>query len=287
MKKHIKKSLFVLLILLVALAVLANRYKFIPFGSVEIERLSFNQSITQDYNFRWSSSENDYLKSLSEEFGLNEIIRDKETDLEKILAVTDWTNKLWSHSGSNQPEQTDSISIYREATEHNRNFRCVEYAIVLTGSLNALDFPSRVLALKTKDVETRKSGAGHVVTETYSRDFAKWIFIDPQWNAIPVLNDIPLNAVEFQQTLVDNRNEIEIIGFNNRKRVLYFNWIAEYLYYFDTNLDQRYVNNSSPQKLMLVPVGANEPKVFQRNFPIENMCYTNSIAEFYPDPDLQ
>ncbi len=284
MKKLIIKSLIILFVILVILALLANRFRFIPFGEVEIESLIFTQETSQAYDFQWSDPDNGYLQGLSLEFGLDGIIRDQDSDLSKILAVTDWTHNLWSHSGSNQPEQNDPLSIYREAISQNRNFRCVEYAIVLTGSLNALDFPSRVLALKMKDVETIKSGAGHVVTETYSREFDKWIFIDPQWNAIPVINDIPLNAVEFQQALVENRDEIEIPGFNNRKMVRYFNWIGDYLYYFDTTLDNRYINNSSPQKLMLVPFGAVEPKVFQRNHPINNMYYTNSVTDFYPKP---
>ncbi len=90
--------------------------------------------------------------------------------------------------------------------------------------------------------------------------------------------------MEFQQALVENRDEIKIPGFNNRNMVRYFNWIGDYLYYFDTNLDNRYVNDSSPQKLMLVPVGANEPKVFQRNHPINNMYYINSVTDFYQKP---
>ncbi|MBF8436873.1 transglutaminase domain-containing protein [Halanaerobiaceae bacterium Z-7014] len=284
MKKLIIKSLIILFAILVILALLANRFRFIPFGEVEIESLIFTQETSQAYDFQWSDPDNGYLQRLSLKFGLDEIILDQDSDLSKILAVTDWTHNLWSHDGNNQPEQNDPLSIYREAISQNRNFRCVEYAIVLTGSLNALDFPSRVLALKMKDVETIKSGAGHVVTETYSSEFDKWVFIDPQWNAIPVINDIPLNAVEFQQALVDNRNEIEIPGFNNRKMVRYFNWIGDYLYYFDTNLDNRYVNDSSPQKLMLVPVGAKEPEVFQRNYPINNMYYTNSVTDFYQKP---
>lgn len=285
MKKFIIKSIIILAILLIILVILASRYRFIPSGVSEVESLSFNQGISQDYNFQWSNSENEYLKRLSVEFGLNEIIRDKETEIDKILAVTDWTHNLWSHDGNNQPEQNDPISIYRESKDNNRDFRCVEYAIILNGSLHALDFPSRVLALKMKDVETRKSGAGHVVNETYSSEFNKWVFIDPQWNAIPVLNGIPLNAVEFQKALIENRDEIEISGFSNSKVVRYFNWIGDYLYYFDTNIDQRYVNDSSPQKLMLVPIGANEPEVFQRNYPINNMYYTSSINEFYPNPN--
>ncbi|MDD4190907.1 MAG: hypothetical protein PHI28_06235 [Mangrovibacterium sp.] len=44
-------------------------------------------------------------------------------------------------------------------------------------------------------------GAGHVVTEAYSKELDEWIFIDPQFNIIPVLNGCPLNGVEFQNEI--------------------------------------------------------------------------------------
>ena len=288
MKKISIKLLMIPSILLLIMVILTGcKYRWlIPLGEIEIENLAFNQGISQDYNFQWSSPENEYLRALFEEFELENIVRDHETELDKIMAVTEWTQNLWSHDGNNEPEQNDPISIYREANEQNRNFRCVEYSIVLNGSLNALGFPSRVLSLKTQDVETREYGAGHVVTETYSREFDRWIFIDPQWSAIPVLNNVPLNAVEFQEALANNRDDLEVLGFSNRRKVRYFNWIGEYLYYFDTTLNQRYVNNKSPQRLMLVPVGAEEPKVFQQNHPITNMYFTSSIDEFYPNPKI-
>lgn len=64
--------------------------------------------------------------------------------------------------------------------------------------------------LKIKEVETYAYGAGHVALEVYLNDLKKWIFIDSQWNIIPFLNHVPLNAVEFQQAIVDDYQNLDI-----------------------------------------------------------------------------
>ena len=133
-------------------------------------------------------------------------------------------------------------------------------------------------------METRESGAGHVVLEAYSKDMDKWIMVDSQWDVIPVLNGIPLNAVEFQNALVNNRFDVDILSAADLSKTYYFNWIGEYLFYFDVLVDNRVVNRTSPMSLMLVPVGEKNPVVFQKEWPIEDMIYTHSVNAFYTEP---
>lgn len=242
-----------------------------------------NESNEEVYNFIWNREDDDYLLQLLNEFNLKDIILDSKNELEKIVNITNWVHNLWKHDGSNQPQKSDSISILREV-EKGQQFRCVEYSIVINGCLNALGIQSRIVALKTEDVETRESGAGHVVLEAYLRDLDKWIFIDGQWNAITVLNGVPLNSIELKIALAENKSGIEIINFSKEDTNRYFNWLDEYLYYFDIKIDNRVANINSYKGLMLVPKGAKEPKVFQNKWPIENMIYTNSVKAFYVKP---
>lgn len=161
----------------------------------------------------------------------------------------------------------------------------MEYSIVISGCLNALGIPSRVLALKTEDVETRKLGAGHVVAEAYVRDPDKWILIDGQWDVIPLLNGIALNALELQQAFAQNKPGLDIHSGSQSKPTEYFKWVRPYLFYLDVSLDNRVgIADRSGARLMLVPVGAKKPTVFQREFPIGEMLYTHSVRAFYAKP---
>ena len=70
--------------------------------------------------------------------------------------------------------------------------------------------PSRVLGLKRRDVETAKSGAGHVVAEVWLDQFNKWVFVDGQCGAIPEKDGCPLNAVEFQKSIANEHSKLNI-----------------------------------------------------------------------------
>ncbi|MEC9489252.1 MAG: transglutaminase-like domain-containing protein [Halanaerobium sp.] len=252
--------------------------------NVDVEELSFNyEPAVEPVEFHWSSSDDPYLAELAEEYHLEEKVAEAPSDLEKVLLITDWVHGLWQHDGSNTPKKGDPISILKEV-EEGQQFRCVEYSVVINGCLNALQIPSRIVGLKTNDVETRESGAGHVVVEAYLPDLNKWIMADGQWNVVPVLDGTPLNCVEFQNALANKEAGLELSSKGRNDKNGYYQWVAEYLYYFDAPLDNRFVGRDNPRKIMLVPEGAKYPKIFQRIMPINNMDYTNSYSTFYPEP---
>lgn len=209
-----------------------------------------------------------------------------KTDLQRAIAMCHWTHGLWKHNGNNKPVKSDPLSIVEEARK-GKKFRCVEYAVVVSGCLNAVGVRARVLGLKTEDVETRESGVGHVVAEAYLGEFGKWTFVDAQWDVIPIRQGVPLNAVELRKAIVEQQKGLELSGLSFFKSVVYRHRVKPYLFYIDTRLDCRVgVSGSSrkPETLMLVPVGAREPRVFQRKWPMKNLIYTHSVRSFYARP---
>lgn len=253
-----------------------------------------DKAINSEYIFYYpDTTNNDYLKRLRIDYRLNSITSIHQDDFAKITAILNWTNSQWSHSGSNTPSKYDPITILEEAKNGNK-FRCVEYGIVLAGALNSIGIPSRVLALKTSDVENVRYGAGHVVAESYSKKFEKWIFIDGQYNVIPVLGEIPLNGVEFQKAILENSEELQIVNSKGEvsieEKSQYINWISKYLYYFDTKFDNRNLPHSErikidgKSKLMLVPENAANPTIFQKKGKINYCLYTNNVNDFYQKP---
>ena len=236
------------------------------------------------------NNNNAYLNLLRSKYPIDNLIKDAKTDTEKAFKILKWVHNQWQHNGDNEPKKSDAISILEEVKTGKR-FRCVEYGIVTTACLNAVGLKARVLRLKTKDVETTPYGAGHVLLEVFLNDLKKWVIMDGQWDVMPVLNNVPLNAVEFQKAITTNYDKLEIRSSSGVTKRAYTEWIYPYLYYFDASFDNREGTdfdrnkNNDKKSLMLVPLGARNPTIFQIKQKIDNCIYTNSISDFYAKPE--
>ncbi len=239
------------------------------------------------------TARDEYLKQLKREYRLPLLGKDNAGELQTVLAITAWTHSRWKHNGSHEPSRPDALTILREAAA-GKNFRCVEYARVSADALLALGMKARVLNLKTKDAAQKKSGAGHVLTEVWLPGYHKWALADAQFNLMPMLQGKPLNAVELQRAFaggqpVTFRDASGDVSAGRARK--YRNFISRYLYFMDAELDQRDVPYAEKYRsgtfsaLMLVPPGAQPPKVFQRRFPLDHMLSTQSVDTFYQRPD--
>ncbi|RTQ48934.1 transglutaminase domain-containing protein [Hymenobacter gummosus] len=242
------------------------------------------------YTFRYETGPgNAYLAQLRRQYHLDAVVQGAANDTERAQRLLHWVHQQWRHDGSNEPTRKDAISILEEA-QQGKQFRCVEYGIVATACLNAYGLPARVLGLKTKDVETTESGAGHVLLETWLPDRQKWVLLDGQWDVMPVLRGQPLNAVELQRAIATDYQALEIRSLSGASKRGYVDWIYPYLYYLDVKFDNREglglerARVSGKSSLMLVPAGAKEPRVFQIKNPIEYCLYTRSVEAFYAKP---
>ena len=249
-------------------------------GAPPARTLKFtDERVALPFAFQRSAPGDPYLTKLREGYALAELVKGTRNDYEKVRAVSRWVRTRWEHNGSNMPEKPDPISILEEAKQGKR-FRCVEYSAVLAAALEAVGVRARVLSLLTEDVETRESGAAHVVAEAYLSDKKRWVMVDGQWDVIPTLKGRPLGAVEFQRALAKREKGLGVDTFSDVKADGYFEWVAPYLFYFITKFDGRYGVAASRKELVLVPVGAKEPKVVQRKWPIGDVVYTNSLRAF-------
>ncbi|WP_162428704.1 transglutaminase-like domain-containing protein [Pontibacter pudoricolor] len=257
------------------------------------EALKFNKPATKPgYSFVYEQNQNnEFLNTLREQYNLDAIVAGAANDTERALRMVNWVHQQWNHNGMNEPSKPDALTILAEA-KAGKQFRCVEYGTVTAASLNAIGLPARRLGLKMKEVETIEFGAGHVLLEVYLPDLKKWVMLDGQFDVMPVLNNVPLNAVEFQQAIANNYDKLEIRSLSGASKPQYVNWIYPYLYYFDVKFDNREgialerKKTDGKQSLMLVPVGAKEPKVFQIKNPIDYCKYTTSVADFYQAPEM-
>jgi hypothetical protein len=243
-----------------------------------------------DFNFWYEQNENnEYLKLLRSKYPIDSLIKDVQTDMDKTLKILNWVHNQWQHNGNNEPRKNDAISILEEAKE-GKNFRCVEYGIVTAACLNSVGLKARKLALKTEDVETTEYGAGHVVTEVFLNDLGKWVFVDGQFDAMPVLNGVPLNEVKKKKAIGENFDILEIKTSSDTPKDFYTNWIYPYLFYFDIMFDNREGIQDKQliegkNSLMLVPLGTKCPTIFQIRNKIDYAKYTHSLKDFYAQPE--
>ncbi|PKO95353.1 MAG: hypothetical protein CVU12_10425 [Bacteroidetes bacterium HGW-Bacteroidetes-7] len=266
--------------------------------SAGVKNISYSQEPQNPlFVFQYSdTTANEFLKELRSSYRIDKLVAEDNTEFEKIKSILDWTNSQWSHNGSNSPSKSDALTILKEAKE-GKQFRCVEYGIVAAAAMNSIGIPARTLGLKSRDVEKVRRGAGHVVTEVYSKELGKWIFMDPQMNIIPVLNGMPLNGVEFQKEIYSKNPELKLVNkqgeLNSEDRKSYIKWIGKYLFYFDVLFDQKTLDSdkfkaiNGMTKVTLVPVGYKEPKVFQRRYKINYSYYTNLLNDFYRNPFIR
>ena len=291
-----KKSL-VIIVSCVLFSSCSSFYQFVNISpSSRLKEISFsNDSPNKLYEFYYSDTlDNAYLSELKNKYNLELLVKGVPSDIGKIKNILDWASKQWEHNGSNNPSKQDALTILKEAHE-GKQFRCVEYGIVATAALNSVGIPARTLGLKTRDVEKVMRGAGHVVTEVYSKALDKWVFIDPQFNIIPTLNGIPLNGVEFQNEIFNQNVSLKLINkqgeLSKEDSDNYIKWIGKYLFYFDVLFDQKTMNSSKFKsingmtKLTLVPLGRKEPRIFQRRSKIDYSYYSNSLYDFYRRPE--
>jgi len=259
---------------------------FISAVPYQWDKISYDNA-KRNTNLKLSFENRDhlYFDSLRKTYPIADLIAGEKSDTEKVLAILNWTHHQWKHDGGNSPKGSDGISILNEAKAGGR-FPCFAYAIVLRDQLTAYGFPSRVLYLKTKDAENRKGSPGHVATEVYLKDLKKWIFIDGQFNIMPMLNGKPLNAVEFQQALSSNYEKVVMKSLDKVSKRSYTEFVYDYLYYLDTALDNRFSAGKRPdgkRSLMLMPLGAPElKKIAFWNSTVDYCIYTNSMKDFYP-----
>lgn len=222
---------------------------------------------------------------------------DALSEIEKVKKISGYVHSLFSHNGNNIPSSLDPITIIKEARK-GKSFRCVEYSFLAANLLWAYGIPVRTVGLKTKDMETRKKFAGHVIVEFWSFEFQKWIMLDVQFGIILKYKKGFLSAIELGERL-DQGLSVECISIvqsrfsseiNTKKQkflnsIKYTEWIHQYLYFFDTLLDLRLKTTEqdriSDKRVMLIPIGVNPPKVFQKTIFI-NAIYTHSILDFYP-----
>ncbi len=242
-----------------------------------------------DLHIRYPDKSNEAsLKRLKEMNRLEDLLDEHNCDFKNIMKVKSWVSSKWEKDCKIFKAHADKKSIPKRA-ETQGDQRGVEYSLILKACLRALGFTVRTLFLEPGDTEEDEQSKKHVLFEAYLSDRKKWFLIDPIFDIVIQQNEIPLNAVEFQQALVHGE-ELEIANpLKLISSIEYLEWIGPYLFYFTTGLNNGSGNICNriigrKKKLTLVPVGAKPSGKFQRSLKKRTRLITHSLADFYGAP---
>lgn len=137
----------------------------------------------------------------------------------------DWVTARWEHANGHV-DNRDALEVL-ERVDAGERFACVEYTIVLSQALNALGIPARSLNLLMRDHHTG-AGRGHVVSEAWIDDLARWVLLDGQNGAWWGEENAPLGVLELMARYRDDDRP----AMNSRVRDLSDQEQAVWFWYF-------------------------------------------------------
>ncbi|KAB2850080.1 MAG: transglutaminase domain-containing protein [Hyphomicrobiaceae bacterium] len=221
-------------------------------------------------------------ETLLGEFRLKEVIDTAGTELDAARSICSWVHSQFEHDGdiSATIDVLDPVAILREAAK-GQKFRCVEFAHVLCCALTALGFLARKVGLRTKDVETRARGAGHVVVDVFIQSQPRWVMLDAQFDAVPIHEGRALSPVSLQQYLAVGQ-PVQFLSSQQLDSDAYQRFIRPYLYFFNVSARDRR-DRDTFWDVSLLPIGETAPMRFQGTpYTSPRRLATNSLASFYP-----
>jgi transglutaminase-like putative cysteine protease len=131
-------------------------------------------------------------------------VRQANTQLEKVQALSTWLASSWEHTSSGRAAQYtpwDALSILewgpRRQGHHGQRpvAMCVHYAVALVSCCQVLGIPARCAAV-TGGINT---GEGHFVAEVWFPEWGKWVMVDPNSDSIAWKEGVPLSIGEIQR----------------------------------------------------------------------------------------
>ncbi len=206
-----------------------------------------------------------------------------KNDFDDMKQSLVWVNAQWKHDGMNQPPVGfRAIEILKSVYQEKKQYRCVEYGVVLSEVLQSIGLMTRTVALRSPDVAYGGFGRGHVAMEVWSNDLKKWIFLDPQFGIYLTKKgkELPLSYYEiFVEKKNQRWNQIVIHSakgeLNSKETNDYKDFLKNYFGHMtvSSGIDQ--------PKISLQLESKDFPITFQ-GLPSNDVIFTDDPAVLYP-----
>ncbi len=209
------------------------------------------------------------IRSVKDYFKLDSVAGDGD-EISRILRVLNWAHNLIPHDGSHWPVcEIDAIDLYNYSKTNNRGINCRALAIFLNECYLALGIPSRFITCLPKNPNDTDC---HVINAVYVSSLAKWVWIDPSFNAwVTDQKGTLLSIQEVRERMLSDQPYFlnEEANWNNQapqtKEYYLDYYMAKNLYWFHTparsifNVESRWHRNQEEPYVALIPGGFNIP----------------------------
>ena len=126
--------------------------------------------------FEYEDPRNPRVIALREKYKLDAVVKDGNTELEKLILLRNWVNAQWRYK---PPIETKYPAWDADEIMSRKVGFCVQFAITYVQCCTALGYQARFVF---GDPPSGTHVSGHEVTEVWSNQFGKWIFMDPEGN---------------------------------------------------------------------------------------------------------
>ena len=156
-----------------------------------------------------ASSTTSQLQTLAKLYDLPSKVADCRSDAERVDALVRWAHEQWKPQPGHSAGTDNPLGILSRAAQGER-FSRADYVTVLANALQAIDMPTRLLELHTRDSHWRPFGGYYQGLEVFLRDKQKWVWVDAQYDAVILNHGEFCSALEIKEALLDWNNGLEL-----------------------------------------------------------------------------
>lgn len=137
-------------------------------------------------NFQYENFMHPKLQLLRRKYKFDELVKNAASELDRIIILRNWVSKtILFGNPKNVDYNFNALDVLARA-EKGEKFFCSEDATVFTQCLLSMGYVSRYIGLLS----------GHVVTEVWSNELAKWVIMDAENDLHYEKGGILLGALE-------------------------------------------------------------------------------------------
>lgn len=229
MVKTIKTIILLLIIIICGIYYYKSYDKFKGLKVTEWNNIYNENNITVFYE-DLDKELNKNLKNLNRTYKVDEIIKESQNEMDKVLKVVDILKSIVNYDDVPDSIGNDGYSILKEKGE-NRKVSDRDMALIARDLILISGNKARIGVLRGKDSQFNSNHSYYVV-EYWNKEYNKWIMIDFKDKGYMLNKDIPLSVVE-----IINSDLKEMIYVGNSTQKKYKNKIKGYLNTYSIPID--------------------------------------------------